>query len=239
MDITKYHYELLSILDEVYPNLLTKNAILSILSDKNPDKLDREIAYLSEHGLIEKKEPQISGMAMVSVIFRGYKITAKGIDFLKEISKPQKTSLEQTREKVKRPVAFISSTFNDGADGIIKWVRNRADNAGLNTIWLKEVFKVRPTIEKIDQAISESDCFIQILTSYVFENKKEMGWIGNEIGMAYKSRPGRNIAVFVEEDNKPSGIADSKITDIFSYNPEKLADSETKAEEYLRDLRIK
>jgi len=40
-------------------------------------------------------------------------------------------------------------------------VRNRADNVGINTLWLKEIYKARPTVEKIDQAISESDCIIQ------------------------------------------------------------------------------
>lgn len=195
MNLLEYHYEILNILDEKYPRFLRKNNLLALLSDKNPAKFEREVKYLEEHKLVEKGEiptSTIGALIFDSPLYRaiGLKITAKGIDALKSGKSEERNLYYTKREKVERPTAFISASFDDGANGLIKWVRNRADNVGFTTLWLKEVYRTRPTIAKIDEAISDSDCIIQILTSDVFDKAGEAGWIGNEMGMAFKSRPG-------------------------------------------------
>jgi len=230
-------------LDEKYPKSLKKSNLLALLSNKDPNKFERETEYLIEHKLIEKKEIDILlPITFISSIpfkfLLGYKITAYGIDALKKDGRDKKQTYAEKRKKVNQPTTFISASFDDSADQLIQWVRNRAENVGFNTIWLKEIYKARPTIDKIDQAISESDAIIQIITSIVFEKGGEMGWIGNELGMAYKSRPGKNIAVFVQKGYKISGIGKS-VTDIFPLDLKKLPQHEKKAEEYLNDLKQK
>ena len=240
MKLTEYHYEMLNILDGKYPKLLRKSSLLTLLSNKNPDKFNREIKYLKEHKLLEKKEVRVEiPLPFGSFPFDislGLKITAEGIDVLKASEKEEKDLYIEKRKKAKQPIAFISASFDDGADQLIRWVRNRAENVGFNTIWQKEIYKVKPTIDKIDQAIRDSDCIIQILTSHVFDKGGETGWIGNELGMAFKSRPGKNVAVFVQKGYNASGLAKS-LTDIFSLDPENLPHDEKKVEEYLKDLR--
>jgi hypothetical protein len=242
MYLTEYHYEILNILDEKYPKFLRKNNLLALLSDKNPDKFEREVKYMEEHKLIEKGEIPTSIVA--AIIFNPplfhatcLRITAKGIDVLK--SREEKGDLYKTkRERVERPVAFISASFNDDANELIKWVRNRAENVGFNTLWLKEVYRARPSIDKIDGAINDSDCIIQILTSHVFGDTGEAGWIGNEMGMAFKSRPGNNVVIFVQKGYQPSGLA-KLLADPFPLDPSNLAPDEKKAEKYLADLKSK
>jgi len=166
MDITEYHYEILNILDERFPKSLRRNSLLTLLSNKDPIKFEREIQYLLEHKLIEKKEISVGvPLALFPVdtiplkISFGLKITANGIDILRK--EKRKKIYTKKRKKVNQPIAFISASFDDNVDQKIQWVRNRADNVGINTLWLKEIYKARPTVEKIDQAISESDCIIQ------------------------------------------------------------------------------
>jgi len=234
MKLDKYHLEILNLLDGKYPKSLRKSGLMALLSNKNPKKFEREINYLKEVGLIEEKVGVINfSFVSIPFSFPFYKITAKGIDKLKEerITIPSKI-----REKVKRPLAFISASFNDRASKLIAWVRNRAENVEINTIWLKEIYQARPTIDKIDEAIMSSDCVIQILTSHIFEAGGEAGWVGNEIGMAFKSRPSKNIAVFVQKGYSVSGLA-KFLTDAFPLDPRKLADYERAAEKYLEDLR--
>jgi len=238
MKLEEYHIEILSILDEKYPKSLRKSSLLALLSDKNPNKFEREIKYLEEHGLLEMKVVRVElplpfGTFPFDINF-GLKITAKGIDILKERKEEQRYT--EKRRKVKRPVAFISASFDDGAEPLIRWVRNRAENVGFTTLWLKEIYQARPTVDKIDQAIRDSDCIIQVLTSHVFDKGSEAGWIGNEIGMAFKSRPNSNVAVFVQKGYQASGLA-KYLTDVFILDPENLPQQEKKAEEYLTDLK--
>ena len=239
MKLTEYHYEMLNILDGKYPKSLRKSSLLALLSNKNPDKFDREIKYLEEHKLLEKKEVRVEiPLPFGSFPFDlslGLKITADGIDILKAREREEKDVYVEKRKKAKQPIAFISASFDDGANQLIRWVKNRAENAGFNTIWQKEIYKVKPTIDKIDQAIRDSDCIIQILTAHVFDKGGEAGWIGNEIGMAFKSRPGKNVAVFVQKGYQASGLA-KLLTDIFPLDPENLPQDEKKAEGYLKDL---
>lgn len=236
MKLNRYRLEILNVLDENYPNSLKKSKLLALLSEKNPRKLERELSYFEEMGLIEEKEVRID-FPWISVPFRlsKFKITAKGIDKLDE-KRERRTKYLKMRKKVKQPVAFISASFDDGADPLITWVRNRAHNVGINTIWLKESYQARPPIDKIDEAISSSDCIIQIITSHVFQRGGEAGWIGNEMGMAFKGRPGKNVAVFVQEGRQASGLA-PLLTDVFPIRPRNLARYEKKAEKYLKDLR--
>lgn len=238
MKLIDYHFEILNLLDERYPKSLRKSSLLALLSDKNPDKFEREIKYLEEYGLLEKREEATVGVfGVLFPVITGFKILAKGIDVLKERKEGEERYTEK-RRKVRRPTAFISASFDDDAEPLIKWVRNRAENVGYTTIWLKEIYQARPTTDKIDQAIRDSDCIIQILTSHVFKKWGEAGWIGNEVGMAFNSRPGKNIAVFVEEGYSASGLAKS-LTDVFPLNPKELAKQERKTEEYLTDLKKK
>lgn len=237
MKLIDYHFEILNLLDERYPKSIRKSSLLALSSDKNPDKFEREITYLEEHGILEKIEATLGVLGVPFPVIIGFKITAKGIDVLKERKEGEERYIEK-RRKVTRPTTFISASFDDDAEPLIKWVRNRAENVGYTTIWLKEIYQARPTTDKIDQAIRDSDCIIQILTSHVFEKWGEAGWIGNEVGMAFKSRPGKNIAVFVEEGYSASGLAES-LTDVFPLNPKELAKQEKKAEEYLTDLKKK
>lgn len=247
MDLTEYHYEILNILDAKYPKLLRKNNLLALLSDKNPYKLEREVNYLGEHKLIEMREipentvlTKLLGFSIPLPLppITSLKITAKGIDVLKLRKRERGNSYTAKRERVERPVAFISASFDDGANELIKWVRNRADNVGFNTLWLKEIYSARPTIDKIDRTINDSDCIIQILTSHVFDKVGEAGWIGNEMGIAFKSRPSGNIAVFVQREYSPSGLA-KVLADAVSLDPGNLAPDEKKAEDYLKDLKSK
>ncbi len=53
--------------------------------------------------------------------------------------------------------------------------------------------------------------------------------------MAFKSRPGKNVAVFVQKGYQASGLA-KLLTDIFPLDPENLPQDEKKAEGYLKDL---
>ena len=241
MKLEKYHIEILSLLDEKYPKSLRKSSLLALLSDKNPDKFKRETEYLKEHGFLEIKvvrlplEIKLPFGTFPFDINLGLKITAKGIDILKRRKKDEERYTEK-RKKVKRPIAFISASFDNSAEPLIKWVRNRAENVGFTTLWLKEIYQARPTIDKIDQAIRDSDCIIQVLTSHIFEKGSEAGWIGNELGMAFKSRPKCNIAVFVQKGYQASGLA-KYLTDIFTLDPENLPQQEKKAEEYLLDLK--
>lgn len=237
MKLTGYHFEILNILDERYPKSLRESSLLALLSEKNPDKFEREIKYLEEHGLLEKKEATAEVFGIPFSIIVGLKITAKGIDVLKERKEGEERYIEK-RRKVRRPIAFISASFDDDAEPLIRWVRNRAENVGYTTIWLKEIYQARPTIDKINQAIRDSDCIIQVLTSQVFEKRGEASWIGNEMGMAFKSRPGKNVAVFVQEGYQASGLA-KLLTDVFPLNPKNLVQQERKAEEYLTDLKNK
>ncbi len=239
MKLNSYHYEILNILDARYPKSMRRNNLLALLSDKDPNKFEREISYLWEYGIVEKVEKKLKlglfGLDMDIPMVVGFKITAKGIDILKEKGKEEYI---EKRRKAKQPTAFISASFDDDAESLIRWVRNRAENVGFTTIWLKEIYQARPTPEKIDQAISDSDCIIQILTSHIFEKTGEAGWIGNELGMAFKSRPGKNVAVFVEKGYKASGLA-PLLTDIFPLDPENLVGQEKDAEKYLMDLKNK
>ena len=237
MKLINYHFEILNLLDERYPKSLRKSSLLALLSDKTPDKFEREIKYLEEHGLLEKRETTADVFGISFPIITGFKISAKGIDVLKERKEGEERYIEK-RRKVRRPTVFISASFDNDAEPLIRWVRNRAENVEFTTIWLKEIYQARPTTDKIDQAIRDSDCIIQILTSHVFEKGGEAGWIGNEVGMAFKSRPGKNFAIFVEEGYSASGLAKS-LTDVFPLNPKKLAQQERKAEEYLTDLKKK
>ena len=239
MKLTAYHYEILNILDEKYPKLLRKNTLLALLSNKNPDDFDREIAYLKEHKLIEEKKVELELQSIIwsfpFTIAIGLKITANGIDALKT-TKGEESVYIAKRKKVLQPVAFISASFDDGANQLIKWIRNRAENVGFNTLWQKEIYRIKPTVDKIDEAINDSDCIIQVLTSHVFDKDGEAGWIGNEMGMAFKSRPGKNVAVFVQKGYHVSGLP-NLLTDVFPLDPENLPQDEKKAEEYLKDLK--
>ena len=122
MKLEEYHIEMLSILDEKYPKSLRKSSLLALLSDKNPNKFEREIKYLEEHGLLEMKVVRVElplpfGTFPFDINF-GLKITAKGIDILKERKEEQRYT--EKRRKVKRPVAFISASFDDGAEPLIR-----------------------------------------------------------------------------------------------------------------------
>lgn len=238
MKLDPYHLEVLAILDQRYPKTLRKGSLRSLLSDKNPDKFERETTYLEEHGLLEKTSTTLSiGLPLIELDTPpSFKITARGIDALREVKEQgHGVSIDKSRE-VQQPLAFLSASFDDGADPLVKWVKNRAENIGFNVSWLKEIYRVKPTVDKIDEAISDSDCIIQILTSEAFQGSSELGWLGNEIGMAYKSRPGKNVAVFVEAGYHASGLARA-LTDNFVLDPKELPQLEKKAEEYLSDLK--
>jgi len=232
----------LSILEQKYPKSLRKGSLRALLTDKNPDRFEREINYLEEHGLIEKTSTTI-GVVVGFPLFEfdtpaSFKITATGIDALQEQQEHGRELFADKRGKVRQPLAFLSAPFDDGADQLVKWVKNRAENVGFNVVWLKEIYKVKPAVEKIDEAIKDSDCIIQVLTSHAFKQSSESGWLGNEIGMAYECRPGRNVAVFVETGYQASGLAKA-LTDQFPIDPVELARLEKKAEVYLKDLKDK
>jgi len=105
MDITEYHYEILNILDERFPKSLRRNSLLTLLSNKDPIKFEREIQYLLEHKLIEKKEISVGvPLALFPVdtiplkISFGLKITANGIDILR---KEKRKKIYEKKEKGK------------------------------------------------------------------------------------------------------------------------------------------
>ena len=84
----EYHYEILNILNKKYPESLRKNSLLALLSNKNPDKFEREVKYLEEYKLLEEKvfkagELQIFSGLFPILISLGLKITEDGIDVLK------------------------------------------------------------------------------------------------------------------------------------------------------------
>lgn len=243
MKLDIYHREILNVLYQKYPDDMSTNKIINLLSDKDPKRFKREVSLLDDAGYITIKEWALT----LSPIFWSdvklpirtlYRISPLGIDYLREGEQISEKALVKLMKRIKEPMAFISASFNDNSDEIVGWVRNRAEKIGINTLWLKEIYKARPTLDKIIEGIDESDCFIQILDSNVFNKRGEAGWIGNELGLAIAKRPGKNIAVFCEKGYFPSG-AGPALTDIFLFEKHKLAPVEKKAEEYLTDLRKK
>ena len=79
MKLINYHFEILNLLDERYPKSLRKSSLLALLSDKNPDKFEREIKYLEEHWLLEKRETTVEVFGISFPIITGFKISAKGM----------------------------------------------------------------------------------------------------------------------------------------------------------------
>lgn len=213
--VTEYDIALLQVLYQKYPKSVRKSVLAEFVPNKDPLKLDRQIAYLEEKGLIERDKIIVAiSVPFYSIehplsVTKGLKITAKGIDTLAETGK--KSEQGALAKELDKPVAFISASFDDSANELIAWVRNRAHKSGLSTVWLREHYVARPTVEKIDQAISDSDCVIQVLSSIVFTKTGEAGWLGNELGMAYKSAPKGNVAIFAEKGYEASGLAGAVI----------------------------
>jgi len=140
-------------------------------------------------------------------------------------------------EKAERVISFLSASF-DAPDSIIDWFRDMAKRLDIETVWLKEIYESRPALEKIIHHIDECNSLIQIITKDVTRASKEAGWLGNEVGLAYKSKPGDRMALFVERGAKASGLI-HEITDALYFDGENLSQSAPDVVSYLKNFKKK
>lgn len=164
----------------------------------------------------------------------GYKGDFGGKEVTIEISlkaRPRVRALVQGRI-----IAFLSASFSDEIDWLISWFMKMIDSIDIEVNWLKEKYQARPTEEKIKENIHISNCFIQIITTNVYEEGKEAGWLGHEIAWARESTPNGNIAIFVEEGAEATGLA-REVADNLYFNPNNLAEDAPKIVQYLNDLK--
>ena len=139
-------------------------------------------------------------------------------------------------EKPEQVISFLSASF-DAPDLIIEWFRDMANALGIKTVWLKEIYESRPPLEKIIRHIDQCNSFIQIITRDV-SYSKEVGWLGNEVGLAYKSKPGDRMALFIERGAKASGLI-CEIADALYFDRENLSQSAPNVISYLKNFKEK
>lgn len=140
------------------------------------------------------------------------------------------------KKNKKKITAYLSASFSDKIDSLISWFISMIEALDIEVIWLKKKYQARPPEEKMKENIQLCNCFIQIITSDVYEEGKEAGWIGNEIAWAKDSTPNGNIAVFVEKGVKATGLART-VADNLSFDPENLSPDAPKITQYLNDLK--
>lgn len=136
----------------------------------------------------------------------------------------------------KKVITFLSASFSDEIDDIIKWFIRIMNILDFEVIWLKEKHQARPVEEKIKENLKQCNCFIQIITKQVYVEGKEAGWLGNEIAWARDSTPNSNIAVFVEKGIKATGIA-RFVTDNVEFDYENIGQYAPDILQFLNDVK--
>jgi len=132
-------------------------------------------------------------------------------------------------------IAFISASFDNGAEKPINWFIEMAKSLGIKTVWLKEKYETRPAEDKIKDNLKKCNAFIQILTEDVERGSKDRGWLGNE--PAWADLLGiTNFALFVEKEVEASGFIRGK-TDSLSFDRNALDKIAPKVNYYLKDLK--
>lgn len=169
----------------------------------------------------------------------GYKGNFDGKEVSREILSKEsfkilKKRYELSKEKI--ATAFLSASFSEEVDCLISQFIKIAEALNIDVIWLKEKYQARPPEEKIKENILLCNCFIQILTRNVFEERKEAGWLGNEIAWARDSTPNGNMAIFVQKGEKATGLA-GEVADRLEFDPDNLKKDAPKIVQYLTDLR--
>jgi len=153
-----------------------------------------------------------------------------------------KTALEvelgsrQTRARANSPTAFVSASFDSGADSVVKWFCELSRAVGFHVVWLKDFAEPRPPAEKVEEYLKNADCLIQIITEDVIAKAKDRGWIGNEIAWSETYHGKGRQALFVERGVKASGIA-REITESVEFDRNRLHEIASRAVAYLMKLR--
>ena len=133
-------------------------------------------------------------------------------------------------------VAFLSASFDDEADLVVRWFCELSRALGFQVIWLKEFAEPRPPAEKVREYLKKADCLIQILTQDVDTKAKDRGWIGNEIAWSVTDHGKGRQALFVERGLKATGIA-REITESVEFDRSRLHEVAPRAVAYLMKLR--
>ena len=133
-------------------------------------------------------------------------------------------------------VAFVSASFDDDADFVVKWFCELSRAVGFQVVWLKDFAEPRPPSEKVKEHLKKADCLIQILTTDVIVKAKDRGWIGNEIAWSEEHHGKGRQALFVERGVKATGIA-REITESVEFDRIRLHEIAPRAVAYLMKLR--